>query len=96
MDGSEDNLLHSDIALQQDEATGDPFLGKKIHLQTWKRMKMRMKITVKKTLRKTENWRPCIYCTLHFVFVFFTINWLFLDSAEENENEEVPLFRILR
>ena len=27
MDGSEDNLLHSDIALQEDEATDDPFQG---------------------------------------------------------------------
>ena len=26
LDGSEDNLLHSDIALQQDEVTGGPFL----------------------------------------------------------------------
>ena len=79
-DWSEDNLLHSDIALQEDEATGDPFLGKKIHLKTWKRMKMRMKITVKKTLRKTENWRPCIYCT-SLCICFFNINWLFLGSV---------------
>ena len=27
MDGSEDELLHSDVALQEDEGTGDPYLG---------------------------------------------------------------------
>ena len=69
MHWSEDSLLHSDMALQEAEATGDPFLGLYeeedpftwVYKRSWQRR-----------LRKTENRRPCIVpVTFHLCCVWF-------------------------
>lgn len=56
LDGSEDNLLHSDIALQQDEVTGGPFLVLDKEDQfTW-----RWRSWWRRP-RKTENWKTSLF-----------------------------------
>ena len=69
MHWSEDSLLHSDMALQEAEATGDPFLGLYEEEDPFSYMRITNKDHGEE---EKEDWElKTLYCTRHFSFVLF-------------------------